>query len=185
MAEQTITHIVVKNEQSREHGTFFVVEGREYRDNADTRYWAQLTCNTAFGVVGTFFGSMGAPAAQFLRRCRKGYILGRLWGLETEIYDSAEARDGLHRLVCRDRRSGDLSRDEARELWDEVDTAEFDTEYHFQALVYGNRHLYQHFSEGGGSDYKVPNPQAEGFWQDLWPGFLAELTQRAEVTSHG
>ena len=33
MAEQTITHIVVKNEQAREHGTFFVVEGCEQQGN--------------------------------------------------------------------------------------------------------------------------------------------------------
>ncbi len=184
MAEPKIIHIVVENEQARERGTFFVVEGREDSGGGTARYWAQLTCNTPFGVVGTFFGSMGAPAAEFLRRCNKGYILGRLWGLQTEVYDGAVAERELRKLILRDRYAVDLTAEEARELWDEVNAAEFDTEYHFQALVYGNSHLYQYFSEGGGSDYKVPNPQAEGFWKLLWPGFLTDL-QRAEVAANG
>ena len=185
MADQTITHIAVKNEQAREHGTFFVVEGCEQRGDGDTRYWCQLTCNTAFGVVGTFFGSMGAPAATFLKRCNKDYILGRLWGLETEVYDSAVAERELRLSVLKERKQHELTHDEARDLMDAIDSADLDTEHGFQALVYGNRHFYQSFSEGGGSDYKVPNPQAEGFWEDLWPGFLAELAQRAEVVTHG
>ena len=185
MAEQTITHIVVKNEQAREHGTFFVVEGCEQQGNSNTRYWAQLTCNTPFGVVGTFFGSMGAPAARFLRRCGKGYILGRLWGLETEVYNGDVAKANLIRWVLQQRRRVEITNEEARELLDAIDCADFDSEHGFQSLVYGNRNFYQAFSEGGGSDYKVPNPQAEGFWELLWPGFLAELAQRAEVAAHG
>lgn len=185
MADQMITHIVVKNEQAREHGTFFVVEGCEERSNGGTRYWAQLTCNTPFGVVGTFFGSMGAPAASFLRRCNKGYILGRLWGLESEIYDGDVAEKELRKLIVKDRRAAELTAEEARDLWQAVDFTDFGQEHDFRALVFGNNHFYQQFSEGGGSDYKVPNPQAEGFWQYLWPGFLAELAQRAEEAVHG
>lgn len=185
MAEQTITHIVVKNEQAREHGTFFVVEGCEQQGNGNTHYWAQLTCNTPFGVVGTFFGSMGAPAARFLRRCGKGYMLGRLWGMQTEVYDGQVAKANLIKWVLRERKDRELSHDEARDLLQAIDCADFDNEHGFQSLVYGHAPFYQAFSEGGGSDYKVPNPQAEGFWELLWPGFLAELTQRAEVAAHG
>lgn len=185
MAEQTITHIVVKNEQAREHGTFFVVEGCEQQDNGNTHYWAQLTCNTPFGVVGTFFGSMGAPAARFLRRCGKGYILGRLWGMQTEVYDGQVAKANLIKWVLRERKDRELSHDEARDLLQAIDCADFDNEHGFQSLVYGHAPFYQAFSEGGGSYYKVPNPQAEGFWELLWPGFLAELAQRAEVAAHG
>lgn len=185
MAEQTITHIVVKNEQAREHGTFFVVEGCERHSNGDIRYWAQLTCNTAFGIVGTFFGSMGSPAAQFLSHCNKDYIIGRLWGLRSDVYDGGVAQRELRRSVLSDRKQRELTHDEARDLLDAIDCADLDTEHGFQALVYGNRHFYQSFSEGGGSDYKVPNPQAEGFWEDLWPGFLAELAQRAGIAAHG
>ncbi|QGL94598.1 hypothetical protein FEO92_20300 [Stenotrophomonas maltophilia] len=185
MAEQTITHIVVKNEQAREHGTFFVVEGCEHLSNGDTRYWAQLTCNTTFGVVGTFFGSMGAPAASFLRHCGKGYILGRLWGMQTEVYDGDVAKANLIKWVLRERKNRELSHDSARGLLQAIDGADFDNEHGFQALVYGHALFYQVFSEGGGTDYKVPNPQAEGFWQYLWSGFLTELAQRAEVACHG
>jgi len=185
MVDQKITHIIVKNEQAREHGTFFVVEGCEQSKNGETRYWCQLTCNTPFGVVGTYFGSMGAPAAKFLSGCNKDYILGRLWGLETEVYDGDVAKANLVKWVLRERKSRELSHDSAKDLLQAIDCADFDNEHGFQSLVYGHAPFYQVFSEGGGSDYKVPNPQAEGFWQDLWPGFLAELTQRAEVTSHG
>ncbi len=185
MAEQTITHIVVKNGQAREHGTFFVGEGQELRQDNSTRYWAQLTCNTAFGIVGTFFGSMGAPAAQFLGHCNKDYILGRLWGLETEVYNGDVAKANLVKWVLQQRRRVEITNEEARELLDAIDCADFDSEHGFQSLVYGNRNFYQAFSEGGGSDYKVPNPQAEGFWEILWPGFLAELEERAEVAAHG
>ena len=185
MAEQTITHIVVKNEQAREHGTFFVVEGCERHSNGDIRYWAQLTCNTAFGIVGTFFGSMGSPAAQFLTHCNKDYIIGRLWGLQSEVYDGGVAKKNLTKWVLQQRRRIEITNEEARELLMDIDLADFETEFGFQSLVYGHRHFYQAFSEGGGSDYKVPNPQAEGFWEHLWPGFLAELAQRAEAAAHG
>ncbi|GEM_PF-769829 len=183
MADQTLTHIVVKNEQAREHGTFFVVEGCEQSSNGATHYWAQLTCNTPFGMVGTFFGSMGAPAAEFLRRCNKGYILGRLWGLQTKVYDGAVAERELRKLILRDRYAVNLTAEKARELWDAVEGADFEEEHGFRTLVYDNAHFYQQFSEGGCIDYKVPNPQAEGFWELLWPGFLAVLAQRAETAA--
>lgn len=174
--------IEVRNEHHRERGTFFVVEGKEARSDGSARYWCQLTCNTPFGVVGTYFGSMGAPAATFLRSCNKDYILGRLWGLETEVYDGEVAEYELRRRVLKDRKNGDLDSDDARRLMAMIENADFEEEHGFRTLVYGTGHFYQMFSEGGGSSYKVPNPQAEGFWEQLWPGFIEQLTAAAKVT---
>lgn len=182
MADETLTRIQVRADG--EYGSFYVLEGGEKNPDGTTRYWCELTCNTTFGVVGHTWGHMGRPAAQFFLKTSADYLLNKLWGQDLQVYDESTARRSLKELLLRDRRDEDLSHSRARELWDDLVDADLDSEHAHIQFVYGCDYWTEVFTSGNGPEYTHRNPQASGFWKYLWPGFLAELAQRAEVAAN-
>lgn len=163
-----------------EWGSIFLREGiggegeRQY-------HWCELTCNTSFGVVGHYWGSMGMPAARFLAKISRDYALDKLWGLNTDVYCESTTRDNLKAHLLQERRSltSDLSRDTARQLWDELTDADLDNEHSHIVFVYGDDYWSEVYASGCGPKSTIRNPQAEGFWERLWPAFIAELSTGA------
>lgn len=168
----SLTHINVR--ANGEYGDFYLLEGSEPAADGRTRHWCQLTCNTAFGVVGHTWCSMGMPAARFLAKVGKSYVLDKLWGLDSEVYDEEAARSGLVRVILQQRRGRDWDAEQTRDAYDEVLDADLATEAHYFIFV-GERSWLYDLCMNGSVRYKHANPQAEGFWEDLWPCFLAEL----------
>jgi hypothetical protein len=153
-----------------EWGTFYVREGVDDGGH----HWCELTCNTAFGCVGHYWGSMGRPAPKFLAKVDKGYLLGKLWGTKTKVFDPGAAISDAKRALFAMRRAADISAVRARDVYDDICNAEPD-EHGWHLLVDECEWLYDRMVDGA-SYGMVPNPQAEGFWRDLWPTFIAELT---------
>lgn len=177
----SLTHINVR--ANGEYGDFYLLEGSEPAADGRTRHWCQLTCNTAFGVVGHTWCSMGMPAARFLSKISKDYALDKLWALNTEVYDEDTARTNMQKYLVKRRREDGISSDRARELWDDLKTEDLSFEHCLIQFVYGDAFWQDAF----GSDtprYKIRNPQAEGFWKTLWPSFLAGLKANSEVVPH-
>lgn len=183
MAEETLSRIQVRADG--EYGSFYVLEGNQQCEDGTTRYWCELTCNTSFGVVGHTWGYMGRPAAQFFAKSTAGYLLNKLWGPGYMVYDETTARTALKEHLLRERRNNDLSYSRARELWDDLADADLDSEHAHVLFVYSDSYWTEIFTSGEGPDYKHQNRQATGFWKYLWPGFLAQLAQRAEVAANG
>lgn len=160
-------HYVIR--ANGEWGTFYVREGVDDQGH----HWCELTCNTAFGCVGYHWGSMGRPAREFLAKVDKGYLLGKLWGVKTRVFDAAVAIEDAKRALLKERRALDIGKDEAREVYDELNTG-CSTEFEWHLLIDGCEWLYGRMVDS--ADFgMVPNPQAEGFWRELWPAFLTEL----------
>lgn len=162
-----------------EYGSFFLREGASGTGDRQT-YWCELTCNTSYGAVGYYWGSMGMPAARFLAKISRSYAVGKLWGLQSKVFDGAQAMVEARQLVLRERRSGDVGREECRKRWESLEGQEPYNEYEFRELVHNTPWLYAHLVGGGGPIGEVPNPQAIGFWEKLWPAFIAELAATAE-----
>ena len=158
-----------------EWGTFYLREGVSGEGDR-LIHWCELTCNTSFGVVGHYWGSMGMPAARFLAKISRDYALDKLWGLESQVFDGRQAILEARQLVLRKRRDGDLSQEESRNRWDSLEDLEPSSEFEFRDLVHDTPWLYKHLCEGGGPIGEVPNPQAVGFWEKLWPAFIAEVS---------
>lgn len=158
-----------------EYGSFYLREGIE-RSYQREYHWCELTCNTSFGVVGHYWGSMGMPAARFLAKVERGYVLNKLWGSAAKVFDSDEAMRDVRRIILRERRDDSITHVEARERWDELSYERPDGEFEFRELVYNTPWLYRHLCEGGGPIGMISNPQADGFWTELWPSFIAQLS---------
>ncbi len=168
----SVRHITVRGKY--EYGSFFVVESQARRPNGTTQYMCELTCNTTFGVVGHFWCSMGRPAAEFLRGAGKDYVLGKLWGLQAEVYDETAAVGSMRRHLLKARRGGQLDAVSARSMWNEVGEMGLSTEHHLIQYVHLDSYWEEVFANGE-INYKARNPQAEGFWGFLWDGFLEQL----------
>lgn len=165
-----------------EWGSFYLREGVSGQGDRQS-HWCELTCNTSYGVVGYCWSSMGMPAARFLAKISRGYALGKLWGLQSKVFDGTQAMVEARQLVLRERRNGDLSQEESRNRWDSLEGQEPSNEYEFRELVHDTPWLYTHLCEGGDPIGEVPNPQAVGFWEKLWPAFIAELSTSAAPTT--
>lgn len=171
-----LRHIHVSNRG--EYGDFFLREGSQQRQDGTTTYWCQLTCNTSFGCVGHFWSSMGSPAASFLAKIDKGYTLGKLFGLKAEIFDAHQAVEDAKSFVRRDLESDDIDEATAAERLQELTDAGISNEFEWHIFVNDNDWLFVWLVDGARAG-QIPNPQAEGFWEYLWPVFLDALTATA------
>lgn len=178
-AEQPDSVRFISVRENGEWGSFFVRSGITTRADDNPHHWCELTANTSFGCVGHYWSHMGRPAPEFLAKIGKDYLIDKLWGLESEVFDGDQALTDARCLVLDDRRHDCLSREEARDRWDELANESWYGEADFIGFVYRCDWLYQHLVEGGGPIGKVPNPQAEGFWKYLWPGFIRQLGAEA------
>lgn len=157
-----------------EYGAFYLREGVS-GEGERKHHWCELTCNTSFGTVGHYWSSMGGPAAWFLSKIGRDYLIGKLWGMQSEVFDAYKAMDQLRTMVLTDRRSGDLDREEARARWESLE-GDASGEFEFRELVDSTDWLHDIMYDGGGSNIgKMENPQAVGFVRELWPEFLKQL----------
>jgi len=162
---------IVRN--AGEYGTFYLREG--VKGEGDRRYhWCELTCNTSFGTVGHYWSSMGGPAAWFLDKINRDYLIGKLWGMQETVFNADKAMRQVRTMILQDRRAGDLSREEARARWNDI-AGGADDEFEFHTLVHDNDWLSETVYGGGSSFGEVPNPQAVGFYRHLWPVFIEQL----------
>lgn len=108
----------------------------------------------------TSIGNQTLPA--FLAQCDWHYLASKFLGTDAYVFDQPETAVGLMEWICRARRSGDLSKDQAREEWDLA-----------SQLRRGDISW-----EGWGSSTslcdpwefgkRIPNPQWVRFWEVLW-----------------
>jgi len=170
-ASPEVLHIEVRNHH--ESGSFYLREGVEGEGDRK-HYWCELTCNTSFGIVGHYWSSMGSPAARFLSKLNRGYLIGKLWGSEASVFCGDTAVAEAKAALLRERRDGDLSKEDAREAFDVFWSVS--TEFEWHQMVLDCEWLHRHLMDCGGPFGSVTNPQALGFWEELWPAFITELT---------
>lgn len=168
---ESALEFVVRNEG--EHGTFFLKEG--VGDNSgEPQHWCVLVCHTTFGTVGHTWNNMGSPAKEFLSSLSKDYLLDKLWGQTSRLFDHDATVKVLKQLVADSLREelADDSRFDAAELaFDELDHCTTTDQFYAQVgsaitdvVEYGDMPIKW-----------MLNPQAVGFWEKLWPEFLKGL----------
>lgn len=162
-----------------EWGSFHLREGVS-GEGERQNHWCELTCNTSFGTVGYYWGSMGRPAARFLAKIDRGYALNKLWGADAHVFDADVAMAQARAVILSKRKAGDLSSEQARDRWDDLADHRPTDEFEFREMVYTTDWLYAYLCDGHGPIGQVANPQAIGFWEELWPAFIAELVASTE-----
>lgn len=177
MSATTVRHldtVCISVTRDGEHGRFYLRSGV----HDDGNHWCELTCNTTFGVVGHYWGNMGSPAKNFLSKLSKDYLLGKLWGLNTEVWDDDRAFEVLRDFVLSHRREQDLDQHDARAAYDALDDEGMSHGAVEQWLI-ENPECYD--LGAWELDLKVENPQCTGFWNTLWAPFVTALQQDLPV----
>ena len=153
------------------------------------RYWPRddggssgyISVVGSFGSFGHYFGNTGGDFRAFLCGCDRYYLGGKFFGLQARVFDCDRTVEALKRFVIKQRRDGSLERDEARDMFDAVKDADHSNseEGFFMQLSQTMPKFYEW--EIYGMVERVMNPQLAGFFDDIWPGFVAEL--QAELRS--
>lgn len=74
----------------------------------------------------SYWGAMGdRTISEFIASCGEHYLAGKLSDIPSEIFDDEGLIATLKKDLLQQRRSSELSKDEARELFDEIETTEF------------------------------------------------------------
>lgn len=100
-------------------------------DPQGVAYAGELLINSSFGNFCNQWGHCGVPFEQFLLSLGKHSFLEKCLGENAEEFDHDGSLQAIKRRVLEARRAKDLSKDEARDIYD---------------MVSG---LYQHQDEGG------------------------------------
>jgi hypothetical protein len=150
--------------------------------------WADITIDAAeehgriqiasdWGNWSFFWSHCGGPFKDFLPGLDIGYVAGKFGA--NKWFDHEKSLRELKRDLLLGRRGeqgNPLSKEKARELWEEVDRLQDEgNETAFGMRLYNNDDL---FSRYDGCDFPIYygiDPGFRNFWRDCWPVFLEYL----------
>lgn len=114
-----------------------------------------------------WWGARGPLSLQeFLIGLDRDYTLGKLFAHRSlEEYDEDATKAGLREVIMRGRRDGEWSKDDARELWDQVEQAEISGDI---ARIQGMECPYEYIRNR-------PKNCAGWFWDNVWAAFTDHL----------
>jgi hypothetical protein len=155
-----------------------------------TYYCGEIIINSTFGCWANVWTACGEPFKQFLLDAEFDYVFTKFMGAKLEVWDGEGSVKSLRRLLLEYRRIGDLDKEEARKLWDEIDANEYELESSSNDFVecasriaddIDSRGVHRLLSEPWELTTTQHDHQAVGFWRELWPEFTQAL--RAEVAA--
>ncbi len=155
----------------------FVRHGVGQTGSGDPRGWVHVAVISDYGSFGYCWTHIGGtPWVEFLTNLDMHYAMQKMLGERFRVpLSGSEALDRALPLIIDNRRNG-MSKADARELFDAAKEAE--TCDGVQAFLrdWDDRSgglFYRH--ELWDSRWDKVNPQAEGFWRDIWPHFLTAI----------
>lgn len=169
--------IVVRN--LGEYGAFFIREGKR-GEGPNTQFYCELTIQSSFGNVGYFWSHMGSPACTFFTQTSRDYVVDKLWGEHSRVFDAEKTEEQMRRMILEERRRGSHTKSEARDIYNAVqDLSTFETLERFCDAYAEYSCLLEWCHIGDIPFVNVINPQAAAFWEKLWPEFLQALNEEA------
>lgn len=162
----------------------YVRHGMGKTGAGDPRGWVNVSVISDFGSFGYCWSHIGAtPWHEFLATLDFDYAMNKfLSGKHRVSVDGHEAQRRAHAHVLRLRRERTLSKDQASALYHGATTADPDQGLSVFLSDWGREsgepfHRFEMWSY----DWKMESPAARGFWSDIWPLFVAEITAEAEL----
>lgn len=154
----------------------FTRDGTGKQGDGAPRYWVDLSIISDFGNYGYCWSHIGGDWRAFLRNLDFHYAMQKLAGehfmTPLQIADAIrKARD----LVLDGRRNG-MAKADARELWDALDTADFNSPHTFLTDLDNASGGAMYRNEFWDSRWIEPSAAARGFWREIWPLFLEALS---------
>lgn len=176
---------VVHGEPGAWDWAFIYVTPMPSRSGAGGRamYPLALAVESTFGSWGTFFHDIGRTDwKRFLGTCDFSYLMNRLAGNYGLTFDHQATIDSLREHLIRMRWERDLSKEDARECWEEirlleVETGTYERDPFVMTLMNDFGSIIRMLYDGDPCDLPMcskRDPACEGFWQ-LWREFWDEL----------
>lgn len=171
-----------------EHATVFL---REWAPVSGGRYWGgELVVHSTYGTFGHTWTTCAVPFKQFLLRSSFASLMGKFFGERVHVYDGEATFKAVARDILKARHAKELSADEAAELWDDwycnqdtIEGAEDGFYLTMDSLLEppgANRNSI--LREPSMSVCRKDNPQATGFWAELWP-LVCEVLRPAVLSA--
>jgi len=152
----------------------FVRSGTGETGTGEPRGWVHVSVLSDYGSFGYCWSHIGSsPWWEFLADLDFEYAMRKMMGARYDValnLDAACAK--VREVVIERRRDGGMSREDARALWDALPSCDEST---FLADLdhHSGGRMYRH--ELWDLRWTEPNPQARGFWEEIWPHFVAGI----------
>lgn len=155
--------------------------------NETLRNWVEVSVISDFGEFGFCWSHIGPGHwADFLVSLDFDYAMNKMMGARFRVpLDLAEATAKARADVLDQRRQTALTQSDARLLWDAIDPAA-----HLDGDARDFLRAWDGFSDGAmyrcemfDGRWDKPNPQAVGFWAEIWPVFTAAIAPK--IPAHG
>lgn len=161
--------------------------------NVSKAYGGELLVHSSFGSWAHAWNSCGSPFPEFLLELDFDYLMGKLMGLELMQFDPQASVQGLLRHICQRRRDRAWSREEARDVFNELQACEMELRANAQEFVHACQEISSYlqgrmpaiedeldaiFGDPHAYIEQRKNPAAVEFWRLLWKPFCDELGQQ-------
>jgi hypothetical protein len=152
----------------------FVRSGEALCLDGSTRHWADISVISDYGSFGHHWSHMGEPWYEFIQGLDFGYAMQKFMGERFQVPMRIEdARAKVRRVVLEQRREGSMDADDARGLYDGANDCEEAATFLEDLDRASSGAMYRH--ELWDWKWTEPNPQARGFWDEIWPHFTAAV----------
>jgi hypothetical protein len=139
-----------------------------------------FTACSSYGDYAYIWSHRGSQSLkEFVRDLDFDYFMDKTRGAESKRFDFYATIKGMREFVADARRQRDISKEEAREAWTDLEELEgdhTDSADLFVDRVYASKAI----GEAYGYDFEgvicnSANIQCKGFWEMIWPEFLKQL----------
>lgn len=165
------------------------------------RECGEILIHSSFGSWANSWGHCGVSFDKFLMKIERGYCADKFMGEKARVFDGEATVRELRTSLIEARRTGGLTRNDARSIWDWIEENELDLQSGGNEFVYRMNECAREAEwedaltgrpdwdtgPGRGALHFLEEPwdrirtdidkQFEGFWRDLWPVFIEHLKQ--------
>lgn len=176
----------------RNNGEWAAFVIREWRTAPDpmcggiSRECGEILIHSSFGAWAHQWGHLGRPFRQWLLTAEFGYVFTKFMGNELERFDGEASVRAVFERIVHYRRENLLTKDQAREAWNEMryfaSQAESCESYFGEAMrlvsiqIDDDHPMADYFSDPMEWPRMTRDDhQAVGFWRELWPHFINYL----------
>lgn len=171
-----------------EWATILIRSFRATGVDGEPREVGEILVHSSFGSWAYQWGHLGRPFKQWLAKGpEREYVASKFLGTMAYVFDGASTVRNLRRSLLENRRSTDITKDDARAIWDWINDYEGELEQDERSFVEsmsdcmgsavwesGARHFLEAPWERLANKL---NPQFAGFWETFMPAFVDTIRQ--------
>lgn len=140
--------------------------------------YVELIIDSDFGAFAYAYFCHGGNYKQFLISCDFDYLMRKFRGKDYKIPDPSKYEKEIKDAIIESRQGEQLTKDEAREAWNDMLNTEHDRGDLFFAELYDHKLFEKVFGDHEGlPSAKKVDPQCQSFWDKCWLPFVEELKQ--------